>query len=100
MAHEHGGALFECVQETHGVPDGVQQGVFLDAVGAIGAAVAALVGGYGMESRGGQCGQLMTPGVPRLGEAVEQHDQWARSCLGQVHTQAADAEVPVGNAGK
>ena len=64
------------VQEGDEISDDVEGGV---AVGrSVGVAVAAEVGGDGSESEGGEGEDLVAPGVPELGEAMAEEDEWGR----------------------
>src|SRR5271165_4756107 len=63
----------------------MQQRVFLDLGGSIGAAIAAHVRSDRVEAGFGQGAELMAPRIPGLREAVAQHDQRALALLRNMH---------------
>ena len=87
------------VEHAQRVADVVQERVVLDRVRCTRAGVAALVGRHGVEARCGQGGELVTPRVPALGEAVQQEHGRAvdGACLGDVQVKAVDGQAAVGD---
>ena len=92
--------LAERVHQPDDIAGQVQDRVGVRAGGLVGAAVPALVRRHGVEAGGGQRDQLMTPGVPGFGEAVQQQHQRAAARLGDVHPQATHFQVPMSDSGK
>ncbi len=86
---DDGAVRAERVDEPDRVPRQVQDRVLVRLGGAAGAGVAALVGGDGVESGLGERGELVPPGVPAFGEAVQEQDERPFARLGDVHAQAA-----------
>ena len=74
----------------------MQQRVFFDFGGSIGAAIAAHVRSDRVEAGFGQGPELMAPGIPGLREAVTEHDQRAFALLRHVHSNSVglDRAVP------
>src|SRR5215216_6057565 len=64
----------------------------------VGGVVAGQVGRDHPVAGVGEGWDLVAPGVPELGEAVQQHHQWAGAHLNAVKTQPADVDPPVGHA--
>jgi len=86
---DHGLPLAQRLDQPDGVADQVQDRVGLDRLRPARAAIAALVRSDRVEARLGKRGQLVAPGVPALGEAVQQQHRRARARLGDVHAQPA-----------
>ena len=63
----------ERVEHPDDVGDDLPLGVSLDGLGAIGFAIAALVGRDGAKSCVGERANLMTPGIPEFREAMAHH---------------------------
>jgi hypothetical protein len=95
----HGLLLAERVHQRDDVAGQVQDRVVADRLGRGALAVAALVRGHRVESGRRQRDELVPPGVPALGEAVQQHHQRPAAGLGDVHPEAAGVDEPVSDAG-
>jgi hypothetical protein len=89
----------EYVHQPDDVAGQVQDGVRIRGRRAAGPAVPALIRRDRVESGGGQRGQLVTPRVPRLREAVQQQHERPAARLGDMHPQAADVEVAMSDSG-
>jgi hypothetical protein len=63
----------------------------------VGGVVAGQVGRDHPVAGVGQGGELVAPGVPELGEAVQQHHQGAGACFDAVQAQPADVDPPLGH---
>jgi hypothetical protein len=98
MPDHHGLLRAERVHQRDDVSGQVQDRIVADRRGRGRLAVTALVRGYRVESGRCQCGELVPPGVPALGEAVQQQHQRPLAGLGDMHPQAAGINEPVGHA--
>jgi hypothetical protein len=92
VADDHRLLLAQHLHQPHDVPGELEDVVSLDRLRAVGAAIAALVGGDGVEPGRGQGRQLMPPGVPELGETVAEDDERALALLGEVHGDAVGSD--------
>ncbi len=90
------GFFAQSIQQADHVADQMQQRVFFDFGGSIGAAITAHVGGDRVEAGFGQRLKLMAPGIPGLREAVTEQDQRTFALLGDVHSNpiGLDRAVP------
>ena len=70
----------EGVQNADRIGGQVAHGVASTALRRIRAAVSAHVGRDGVEAGGGQRGKLLSPGIPELGEAVQEQDERSAPC--------------------
>ncbi len=98
MAREHSLLSAERVHQPDDVSGQVQHRVGLGIVGAAGPAVTALVGRDRVVAGRRERRELMTPGVPGLGKAVQQQHERPGAGLRDVHGQAADIDDTVGHA--
>src|SRR5690606_25891516 len=85
VADDRGGLLAEGVDDGGVVGDMGEHAVGVGGGGCGGAPVAAYVDGDGPVSGGGQGGELVTPGVPGLGEAVDEEDEGAGALFDAVN---------------
>src|SRR5262249_9520894 len=81
-------ALTERVEQADHVADQVEDRVRIDALGAVGLAVAALVGRDGAIAGGGERAQLMAPGAGELREAAQQEHESTAAFLERGHAKA------------
>src|SRR3984893_3325577 len=88
MADDRAPVDFERVEHSNDVVDQFAHPVSLDRLRTIGFTVAALVGRDSAKAGGGECGNLMAPGVPELGEAVAENHREALARLDDVHPDA------------
>jgi hypothetical protein len=86
----------ESIKQTDHVADQVKQRVLIDFRRAVGLAVAAHIGSYRVKPGRRQGRELMTPGIPALGETVAQHDERSLALLRQMHMDAVcfDGSMP------
>jgi hypothetical protein len=89
--------LAERVDEAEHVVDERGHAVRGQLGGGGGPPVAAHVGGDGVVSGGGERGELVAPGIPELGEAVEEDDGRPLARLGQVQVDAVDGNHAMGD---
>ncbi len=96
VAGNRRGLFAQGIQLTDHVADQMQQRVFFDFGGSIGAAIAAHVRGDRVEAGFGQGAELMAPGIPGLREAVAKDDQRTFALLCHVHPDSVglDRAVP------
>jgi hypothetical protein len=92
VPHDHRLPLAQGIEEADHVAHQVQLGVALAPFGPVGPAIAALIGGHGVVAGLGQRDELVAPGVPGFGEAVEQDDERPRAALGDVHADAVSLD--------
>src|SRR5690606_30012109 len=88
VADEHGFFDAERIEEAGDIGAEDLHGVLRGVSGGIGATVAAKVGGDGAEAGIGEGVELVAPGVPEFGPAVEHHDREALAGFGNVHFDA------------
>jgi hypothetical protein len=86
----------EFMDECDDVADEVEDRILLDAIRAVGGAVAALVRCDYVVSSSSECGDLVPPGVPRLRPAVQEQDKGALALLDDVHVDSIQPDVTVG----
>jgi hypothetical protein len=91
-------ASAEHVHQSDDITGQMQHGVGLGVVGTAGPAVSALVGRDRVIAGRCERNELMTPGVPGLGKAMEQDNERPGAGLGDVHGQAANIDDTVGYA--
>jgi hypothetical protein len=72
--------------------------VVADPEGLVGGVVAGQVGRDHPVAGVGEGWDLVAPGIPELGEAVQQHHQWAGARFDAVQAQPADVDRSVGHA--
>src|SRR5207237_1364207 len=75
MPHYHCLLLAKHVYEANEITNQMQLSVLLDLAGTLSLPIAALVGSNGVVARLRQGGQLVAPGVPGFGKAMQKQDQ-------------------------
>ena len=73
------------VQHSDDVAKDVKVSVAGDVGGGVGVAVAPEVGSHGSVAERGEGVELVAPGVPKLGEAMEEENDWTFSFLREVN---------------
>src|SRR5581483_5689204 len=96
---EHGVLRADRIEEAEDVITQVFDVVALQLGRLRRAAVAALVGRDHVVAGLGDGGYLVAPRVPKLGEAVAQHDDRPFARLGDVHVDAVGGDGAVGDVG-
>jgi hypothetical protein len=95
VADDGGDGSVEGAYDAGVVGDVGEHAVRGDLGGFGGASVAADVDGDGAVAGGGEGRELVTPGVPGLGEAVDEQDDGPLPQFGEVDAAAGDRDGPV-----
>src|SRR5512147_2662725 len=77
--------LAERMQEANYISNQLEHVVRLDPGRLIGLTEATLIRCHDVVSGVGECGELMSPGIPALGKSMAQDDERTVSQLGNVH---------------
>jgi hypothetical protein len=89
-------ALPKLMDECDEVADEVEYRIPVNAIRAVGGAVAALVRCDYVVSSSSERVYLVPPGVPRLRPAVQEQDRRTLTLLGDVHVDPVEPDVTVG----